>query len=589
MKSQLRFATCIVALLSTINSPLSTAYAQGSLTPPGAPAPGMKTLAQIEPRTAITNSGAVTLSSPGSYYLTTNITVSSGDAITIATNGVTLDLNGFTIRSTAASAAGNAILLNSGLRNITIANGFIQGGVTNNGSGTYSGSGFACGILYSSTAPVNVLVSHVSVVGCLNHGICLSATGSTVVDSCLVRTMGLYGIYADTIRDSTAVDCGSIAINGKQVSNCRGECTGSLYGIDAATALNCSGSSSTGTGLRAFSAQNCYGSSISGYGIYAGTIENCYGTSTSGTGTYATTPQGNDPRTAITAAPFTINLPGSYYLAGNLTVSSGNAITIATNGVTLDLSGFTIRSTAASAAGTAILLNSDLCDITVSNGHIRGGVTNNGSGTFSGTGFGYGIYYSGYPPMNVFVSRISVSGCLYSGISLAQSSTVESCTVRAVGNYGIGASIIRQSVAVDCSLNAINGDQVFDCWGGSVHDNGVYASTALNCCGYSEGSGYGVHAYTAQNCYGRSSSSSGVNAFTAQNCYGYSSSSYGLYAYHTATGCCGASDSGTGLFAHNAAFCTGYRAGGTAIEATVATGCYAESGTYNITYKFNMP
>ena len=44
----------------------------------------------------------VTISQPGSYYLTRNLTVSSGDGINITTIGVTLDLNGFTIRSTRA-------------------------------------------------------------------------------------------------------------------------------------------------------------------------------------------------------------------------------------------------------------------------------------------------------------------------------------------------------------------------------------------------------------------------------------------------------------------------------------------------------
>jgi hypothetical protein len=81
-----------VLLLSTLNPQLSTVFAQGSLTPPGAPAPTMKSLAQIEPRTAITNAGAVTISQSGSYYLTTNITVSSGDAITITAGEATVSL-----------------------------------------------------------------------------------------------------------------------------------------------------------------------------------------------------------------------------------------------------------------------------------------------------------------------------------------------------------------------------------------------------------------------------------------------------------------------------------------------------------------
>jgi len=51
-------------MLSRVNLQLLT-YGQGSLTPPGTPAPTMKTLAQIEPRTPISFL-PVTLSQPGS-------------------------------------------------------------------------------------------------------------------------------------------------------------------------------------------------------------------------------------------------------------------------------------------------------------------------------------------------------------------------------------------------------------------------------------------------------------------------------------------------------------------------------------------
>src|SRR5450759_4606024 len=129
MKLVLPFSTRIQALisrlalalglLSTLNLQLSTVFAQGSLTPPGTPAPTMKTLAQIEPRTPI-SSAPFTIAAPGSYYLTTNLTVSGGNAITIAANGVTLDLNGFTIASTAASAAGTGISINNSLRDLAI-------------------------------------------------------------------------------------------------------------------------------------------------------------------------------------------------------------------------------------------------------------------------------------------------------------------------------------------------------------------------------------------------------------------------------------------------------------------------------------
>jgi hypothetical protein len=179
--------------------------------------------------------------------------------------------------------------------------------------------------------------------------------------------------------------------------------------------------------------------------------------------------------------------------------------------VTLDLSGFTIASTDPSAAGTGILINSGLCDLTICNGHIRGGVTNNG-GVYTGSGFGSGIF--GFP-QTLRVSGISVSGCLNNGIYLANgdSTVVESCIVRTVGIFGIVATIIKTSEARDCGGNAITGDQVTDCRGEST-----------------SGSGYGLYANNAQNCGGTSNSNHGLSASIAQNCYGFSSSGIGLYA-----------------------------------------------------------
>ena len=69
----------------------------GSLTPPGAPAPTMKTLAEVEPRTPI-SSIPITISEFGSYYLTGNLTGLPGtNGITIISDSVTIDLNGFAL------------------------------------------------------------------------------------------------------------------------------------------------------------------------------------------------------------------------------------------------------------------------------------------------------------------------------------------------------------------------------------------------------------------------------------------------------------------------------------------------------------
>jgi hypothetical protein len=259
----------------------------------------MKTLDQIEPRTPI-SSAPFPISAPGAYYLTGNLTVSTGDAITISADGVTLDLNGFTISSTAAPAIGTGILLSGGRTNITILNGHISGGVTfydPGVGGTYtSGPGFANGIYYSGTvAPVNAHVMNVSVSGCSLRGIYLGFGGT--VESCMINTVGSYGIAADLVKNSEALVCGDTAISGTQVSDCSGQCTAAGGGIYAQNAQNCSGSTINGTGLNAtWTAQNCTGRSgitgegANGTGLSAYTAENCFGSSYSGgTGLSATT------------------------------------------------------------------------------------------------------------------------------------------------------------------------------------------------------------------------------------------------------------------------------------------------------------
>jgi hypothetical protein len=263
-------------------------FAQGSLTPPGAPAPTMKTLAQIEARSPI-SSAPITITEPGSYYLTTNLNVTSGDAITIAINGVALDLNGFTISSTANPAAGTGVLLTSSRRNVIVSNGFIRGGATNNGSGVFGGVGFASGINSSGVLPVNVRVSGVSVMGCLSYGIRLANGNSTVAESCTVLAAGTAGIIASTVKSSTASDCGGNGIEGNQISDSRGE-SFSGYGISGQTVQNCYGSSVAGSGVLGSVLQNCQGFSNSGTGLQAyNSAINCYAQSFTGTGLIAAT------------------------------------------------------------------------------------------------------------------------------------------------------------------------------------------------------------------------------------------------------------------------------------------------------------
>jgi hypothetical protein len=245
-----------------------------------------------------------------------------------------------------------------------------------------------------------------------------------------------------------------------------------------------------------------------------------------------------------------------YYLTTNLSVTGGNAIVITVSDVTLDLSGFTISSTAPSAVGTAILLTNALSNISIFNGHIRGGVTNNGSGVFGGPGFDSGINYFPIIPVNTRVSNVSVSGCKTYGIEIerADSQLVEFCTGRTVGVNGINASTIKNSSAIDCGFNAILGDQVSDCRGETV------------------GSAAGINAVLVQNSWGVSAGSgAGIVAESAQNCRGESVTGIGLHVLGAAIGCIGYSTSGTG------------------VDAFIANLCRVSHGTTNITHKYNMP
>ena len=261
----------------------------GSLTPPpGAPVPTMKSLDQIEARTPLIEgatgvsidpgTGGITISASGSYYLTRNLTVSGGNGITIDSDNVSLDLNGFTITSVADPSTGNGI--SSSHDQITITNGRI--------AGDYSifemdGAGFSNGI--NAVSSKGVFITRITVVNLSGNGISLSNNTDILgsVESCHVNSVGGTGIQASTVKNCTAMKCTLGGIASSFVSDSRGYTTGG-FGIAAQHVSNCDARSVTGHAIQSAHVVNSSGRSTDGNGIQASTVSQSSGTSSNSIG-----------------------------------------------------------------------------------------------------------------------------------------------------------------------------------------------------------------------------------------------------------------------------------------------------------------
>ena len=275
-----------------------------------------------------------------------------------------------------------------------------------------------------------------------------------------------------------------------------------------------------------------------------------------------------EARTPINPAlPFIILNSGSYYLTGNLTVSSGYGILILADNVTLDLNGFTISSTASPTSGSGVTLNGVRRNVTVKNGHIRG-TTTFAAGVFTTGGFVVGIVSDTLGCANLYFADVNVSSVAGEGISTVFSqpssrTIVEHCSVSVCAGSGLAAGSVMDCHVDTAGQRAIQGDRVTNCFGESVGTggsfDGIYGYSVVENCRGIANAGVGINGINAQvsNSFGTSVSGTGLVAICALNCQGISTSgAFGLQAV-----------SGT------ASFCRGQRNGGVAISATNAIGC----------------
>lgn len=186
-------------------------FSQGSLSPAGAPAESMKTLAQVEPRTPI-SSAPYTITQSGSYYLTTNLN-SSGHGVVVQADRVTLDLMGFAL--TGDRGAGEYGVWLAGTTNALLRDIVVRGGMV---------SGFGSGVRLDSVQGCRV--DGLTISSNSSHGILLDATRSrcegNMFAGCFVAGNGAHGVYFESyfgtcignmVRNCNIIGNGGIGVN----------------------------------------------------------------------------------------------------------------------------------------------------------------------------------------------------------------------------------------------------------------------------------------------------------------------------------------------------------------------------------------
>lgn len=440
----------------------SSAAGQGSLAPPGAPAPTQRSLQQVEPRVPVSTlpgdaSAAVLITQPGSYYLSGNVTAGPGQAgIAIVANLVTLDLNGFAITGNAGSTYG--IELRGSRFQIAIENGIVR---------TFDSGG-----IFASTTPSNLRVERMSVSQIsAGGGIVVLGVGSAnlLVRGCQVSDFAAPGgIVFNSARGSVdfcTVTAGTSATD--------------AFGIQAQTVTSCEvsglgGSAGNLTGIAAPSINGCTvnGLTLSGSGTCIGlngsVVSNCSVLSVTG---------GSGQANGISGL-------GS---VSNCQVASVNCSGAGTSG--------------GIAASTAVG-----CRVT--------GVNNT-----SGTGGAFGISASSVSHCHVTVIGNSTSTVIPVGIS---SSVVSNCTATVVGNAAAptGATAISGAAVENCSVSTITGGSTGSVQGisapsGSVRGCQVSSISLLSGTGVC----LGINAEVISNCRVSNASSGASGNLAGYNGY----------------------------------------------------------------------
>ncbi|WP_040549105.1 right-handed parallel beta-helix repeat-containing protein [Pedosphaera parvula] len=332
----------IVPLIAAVCSCFAITYsarAQGSLTPPGAPAPTMKTLAQIEPRTPISSLPYV-ITNSGSYYVTTNLTATNiNTGITIIANQVTIDLGGFTLQGPAVSGVG--IYVGGSLTNVVLRNGSVTGWGSH-GVDAYNGG-----------YPRNMLFEHLTISGNGGHGLYTEA-GSIVRDCLFINNIndGLNSVGGE-ISGCIARKNGGYGFETSYATlhHCLAEYNGGGGGFSlySSRALDCNSQFNSGTGFDCFgigdAIRKCRIASNNGNAIHinsdngANVIEDCEIENNSLYGIYGPGTGGS----FIARNNFSLNVAGGIVISDSNNYIEGNHVvtSVGVHGISITSSGYT--------------------------------------------------------------------------------------------------------------------------------------------------------------------------------------------------------------------------------------------------------
>ncbi|HBA84479.1 MAG TPA: hypothetical protein DCZ95_10330 [Verrucomicrobia bacterium] len=320
---------------------LTTAWAQGSLLPPGPPSETMKSLDQVEARIPITKTSYTCDVAGASYYLTSDLTAGAGqNGIEVTAANVTVDLNGFALYGSGATA-GTGIRGLPDAHNLRVLNGTV-----------YNWGGIGYGIFCDGR---NVEVASVRV-GDSGAGIMLSDYAR--VSDCVAANNSGGGIV--------------VRHNG-QVENCMALSNGwhGIYAWNGASVRNCMSAQNSSSGIELQNNGHIKDNTVVGNGT---------GLRVTGTGSYVADntvngnaanydfAQGNQLNLLISEVPVTVSWPAYILLAGTLT-STGTAIYIDAPGVTVDLGGHSLLGPDR-AGGSGVLTSSGKHGCTIRNGAI---------------------------------------------------------------------------------------------------------------------------------------------------------------------------------------------------------------------------